>query len=490
MPKINHFIVLMLENRAFDHIFGFSKPAAGQTIDNLLTLNPKPSNLLDPSHPAGGNNPTFATAQPAPFAVHDKEGPSHSFNAVNVQLSGDSKGPSTTLPAKNNGFAKSYASDLSRRMRTVDQAHIEEVMQCFSASQLPAINQLAAEFCLCDKWHCEVPGPTMPNRMFIHAATSEGYVHNDFKRPYLSKTVYELFEEKGLSWAVYFHDLNEAIQFTNLKKTPEHFRRFESWAADVAAGNLPEYTFIFPRFLNDSSNHAAVRYANSQHAPEDVRHAEHLIADVYDALAGNYDLFKESALVVTYDEHGGFYDHVIPPAAPNPDEQNSPNPDDHANYKPPVFNFDRLGLRVPTLIVSPWIKKGTVEHRLLQHTSVIKTVNELFSLNGPLNKRDASAGSFADLFDQLAAPRARTDMPAKLTRPDLQDAVESVVAGIDVPPGNEPLDSLTEEWVQGTLALLKLQSPPAPGLEAVEVAPQNQGEASAAIQRGLATLGL
>ena len=483
MPPINHFIVLMLENRSFDHLFGFFPPPAGQTIENLLALEPAPANLLDPSQPESGTNPAFAASQPAPFAVHDKEGPSHSFNAVNTQLSGSNAGPSGSDPVENNGFAKSYANSLKPHMRDVDAAHIQEVMQSFAPDQLPSLNQLAREFCLCDHWHCEVPGPTMPNRMFMHAATSEGYVHNDFKRPYTSKTVYELFEERGLTWAIYFSDLNDLLQFHNLAQTKDHFRRFDTWATDVAAGNLPHYTFLFPRFMNGKSPDGGTLFANSQHAPEDVRHGDNFIADVYEALAANEDLFKQSALVITYDEHGGFYDHVLPGAAPNPDGMNSPNPDDRAKFKLPTFAFDRIGLRVPAVIVSPWIAKGVVEHRMLQHTSVIKTVSEMFGLNGPLNHRDASAQSFADLFQKT--PRPAGDMPRTLDRAPLEDTVESVVAGVPQDPADEPLDDLTEDWALGMLSLL------GGGLEETEApSPTTQGQAAAAIQARLEAVGL
>lgn len=376
MDKIEHIVVLLLENRSFDHIFGFAQHAAGQLIDNLLTIQQPPRNLLDPSRPESASNPSFAASNPAPFAVHDREGPSHSFNAVNTQLTSNIAGPSAQHPVLNNGFVRSYADDLLRRTHTVDRSHVAEVMQCFSPDQLPAINQLAREFCLCDQWHCEVPGPTMPNRMFIHAATSEGYVHNNFKRPYTSKTIYELFEEKGLTWATYFHDLNEIFQFQKLTQSKAHFRRFDAWPADVAAGNLPNYTFWVPRFNNTKADGNTLA-ANSQHAPEDARFADHLIADVYDPLAANHALFEKTVFIVTYDEHGGFFDNVKPGAAPNPDGQNSPNPDDTATFKVPSFAFDRIGLRVPAVIVSPWIAKGTVEHRQLQHTSIIKTAAEI-----------------------------------------------------------------------------------------------------------------
>lgn len=484
MARIEHFIVLLLENRSFDHLFGFAKPPAGETLENLLSLDTLPSNLLDPTKPESDTNPAFPVEQPAPFAVHDKDGPSHSFNSVNIQLSGDTRGPSAASLVRNIGFAQNYAKILSGHMRDVDHAHIAEVMQCFSADQLPSINQLAQEFCLCDQWHCEVPGPTMPNRMFMHAATSEGYVHNDFKRPYTSKTVYELFEEKGLTWAIYFHDLFDLLQFQNLAQTPEHMRRFDRCAGDVAAGNLPEFTFLFPRFMNHKGANGETLQANSQHAPEDVRFGDHLIADVYDALAANPELFKKTALVVTYDEHGGFYDHVLPGPAPNPDGQNSPNPDDRANFRPPSFAFDRIGLRVPAIIVSPWIAKGRVEHRQLQHTSVIKTVRELFELGGPLNHRDESAQSFADLFQKMDRPRAPEEMPKTLTRAPLEDIVESVVAGAPVDPADEPLDSLTEEWAMGMLSLLS------GGLEGVEETPTTQGGAAAAIDEHLQAAGL
>src|SRR5207237_8307313 len=182
--------------------------------------------------------------------------------------------------------------DLLRRSHNITQQQIAEVMQSFGPSQLPAINQLASEFCLCDHWFCEVPGPTMPNRMYVHAATSEGYVHNAFNREFTSKTIYELVQQKGLTWCTYFHDLSEVLQFKNLQQTPDHFRRFDQrWSTDVAAGNLPNYVFILPRFNNKKATQTApAQMANSQHAPEDVRFGEHLIADVYDALAANADL--------------------------------------------------------------------------------------------------------------------------------------------------------------------------------------------------------
>ncbi len=490
--RIKHLVVLMLENRSFDQLFGFFQQSAGQKIENLQGPNAALSNLLDPSQPESASNPKFTVGQPAPFAVHDKDGPPHSFNAVCVQLCNSNAGPSATNPVNNNGFVRSYKDDLLRRTHQVNSDQIAEVMQSFAPNQLPAINQLANEFCLCDHWFCEVPGPTMPNRMYIHAATSEGYVHNAFKRDFTSKTIYELVQEKGLTWCTYFHDLNEVLQFKDLGMSPENFRRFEDrWAADVSSGSLPNYVFILPRFNNTKATQTApARMANSQHAPEDVRFGEHLIADVYDALAANAALFRETALVVTYDEHGGFFEHVAPGPAPNPDGKNSPNLDDDAKYTVPSFGFDRLGLRVPTLIVSPWIPKGVVVNRDLQHTSVIKTAVEMFGLDDLKNERYTSAAPFADLFGQFPNPRPATDMPSKLTRPSLDQTVSSVVAGIPVDPADEPLDSLTEEWVSGFAELTAKRT----GMGAVDAAaeplPRTQGEAADFIDSRLKALGL
>jgi len=491
--RINHIVVLMLENRAFDHLFGFAEPAPGQLIENVLSSATGFSNRLDPSKPASATNPEFTAAKPAPFAVNDKNGPAHSFNAVNVQLCNSKTGPSATSPVTNNGFVRSYKDSLTSGSHHPTAEQIREVMQSFGPDQLPAINQLAAEFCLCDHWFCEVPGPTMPNRMFIHAATSEGYVHNAFNRDYTSKTIYELVAGKGLTWCTYFHDLNEVLQFKNLGQSTTNFRRFdEQWKSDVSHGQLPNYVFILPRFINKSATPTEpAQPANSQHAPEDVRFGEHLIADVYDALAGNPELFKQTVLIVTYDEHGGFFDHVGPGAVPNPDGQNSPNPDDTSAFQVPAFTFDRLGLRVPSLIVSPWVPKGIVENRVLQHTSVITTAVELFGLTGPLNARDASAKGFADVFTRLDAPRDPAHMPSTLNRPSIADPVLTTVAGVAIDSGDEPLDSLTDEWIRGFAALVARRTGASlVGATAKETLPTTQGEAADFVDRHLRAMGI
>jgi phospholipase C len=145
------------------------------------------------------------------------------------------------------------------------------------------------------------------------------------------------------------------------------------------------------------------------HPPQDVRPGDQLIADVYAALRGGPQ-WSRSLYIVTFDEHGGYFDHADPPAAVNPDGINSPAPGDTTSFAPAVA-FDRLGLRVPTLLVSPYVPRGVVYSKPLQHTSVLATVRKLFAVGGALTRRDAAANTFEDLF--LPAPR--TDTPATVS---------------------------------------------------------------------------
>ena len=366
MSKIEHMIVLMLENRSFDHIFGF-RPGI-----NGLTGNE--SNLLDPSNPASDSNPAFAVDNQAPYAVLAGQGPGHSIHATNYQLCNDKGGPRPGLPPINNGFARNYKDELRNdHVPHPGPEVIRVVMQSFSADKLPSINALADSFCVCDNWFAEVPGPTQPNRLYMHAATSTGFALNNWKRILEVRTIYNSLGDAGFSWGTYSFDANEVLEFSQVSNQTARFKLFEdSFKADVQGGRLANYSFIVPRFFN-STNAGGITagLANSQHAPQDARYGDNLIADVYEALRSNDDIWKKSALIVTYDEHGGFYDHVIPPAPiPNPDGLTSPAEGDPSFA--PEFGFDRSGLRVPALIVSPWVKAGRVDSTQYRHTSVLR----------------------------------------------------------------------------------------------------------------------
>jgi phospholipase C len=346
-------------------------------------------------------------------------------------------------------------------------------MQSFDAGALPSIGALADHFVLCDAWFCEVPASTHPNRLYMHAGTSAGFVHNVFDRDFDLITIYELLERANRTWAVYDFDMNEARHFRRIAARTDNFREFSpAFAQDVETGKLPDYSFVMPRY---SATHRAD--ASSQHAPHDVRWGDHLIADIYDTLRANAQVWNRCAFIVTYDEHGGFFDHVAPPAAVSPDGIASPRADDKFHGgTPPAFAFDRLGLRVPALIVSPWVGKGVVAHKQYQHTSVLRTVRQRFGIKQALSKREAAAASLAPLFNQK---KARTDTPEKLPRAVLP---ELPAADHHANPGNQPLDDLQRDMFAGAMHATRL-SLPLGEAAAATTPPRTQAELSLLVRQ-------
>jgi len=452
---IEHVIVLMLENRSFDHIFGFRQGVEG--------LKGTEVNLLDPSKPESTSNPAFYATAGANFATESGQGPGHSFAAANWQLCNNKTGPSKQFPAKNNGFVKNYREELIHdRVGSPTSDEIGSVMKAFFPGRLPSINALADEFCVCDHWFSEVPGPTQPNRLFMHSATSAGYIYNDWKHEFEQRTIYNSLEDAGKTWAVYDFDLNEVMNFSQVNQKKANFRRFETdFISEAADGKLPTYSFIIPRMNNGKEP------ANDQHAPNDVRFGDNLIADVYDALVKNDAAWKKSVFILTYDEHGGYYDHIGPPLQkiPNPDGKTAPLPKDPKWVTP--FAFDRLGFRVPAVIASPWVVKGSIDSSQYQHTSVLATLKKLFGLKTFLTKRDASAQPFDALFNGLRTPR--DNYPAKLPRIALPPLP---ARGSALHPANQPLDTMQQEWLHGVHVMAARKS----GGKPLGPTPTTQGE--------------
>jgi phospholipase C len=273
----------------------------------------------------------------------------------------------------------------------------------------------------------------------MHAATSVGFVHNPWEHPIEARTIYQDIDEQGeKDWAFYYFDLSDSDNFPELKKRHDRVREFSTFYEDLKTPlTFPNYSFLCPRYVDSEGG-----FANSQHAPYDVRYGEQLIADVYEALRKS-EIWEKTLLVVTYDEHGGFYDHVLPPnkyILP-PDAFTSPTPYDKQNYgymfdkngrakKQYQFNFDRLGARVPTVLISPWIEKESVESKQLQHTSVLATVRKMWGLRKqPLTAREGQAKTFDVLLEKLSAPRK--DCPLTLKRPSLPE--RSLSAALDQP---------------------------------------------------------
>ena len=380
--SIEHIIVLMLENRSFDHMCGWFGRGDG--------LQPTMFNRRDPANPA---SPKVLVTKDADWLGDLTVDPSHAVLDVNVQLFGRTIEPSPPV-ATNVGFVLDYANQ-----QGTAPADAGNVMKAFDPSKLPVLSTLAREFVLCDRWFASVPGQTWPNRFFVHAATSGGFVDNNF-RNYTFRTIYDNLEEQGYSWAIYFHDFPQSVTMSSLRKPQSlvHFRNSHQFFVDLETGRLPAYSFIEPRYFD------FLRWkANDQHPPHDVRLGEHLVADVYESLRKS-SFWDSSLLFVLHDEHGGIFDHVPPPAAVNPDGLVSVTP---------PFDFKRLGVRVPSVIVSPHVSKGVVDSTVYDHTSILATVRELFNLPRALTERDRQANTVSR---NLKAP-ARVNAPMTVQRP-------------------------------------------------------------------------
>lgn len=403
---IKHIFVVMLENRSFDHMLGLSNIQGNDAITSLPTaidgLNATNNSNSD------ANDHIFQTYAPASWAMPFD--PPHEFNDVQEQLCGLG-GSYSAIKQKNGGFVTRY----SRR----DPVNPGEIMQCYAPEQLPILTTLAKEFAVCDQWHASLPGPTWPNRFFIHAASSGGLddsppglslvssaLFNGYK--FDNGTIYDCLDDAGLDWRIYHGDAFPqalAISGMQVNLLRIRFEKFAEFSRDVNNPNYaPAYTFIEPNYGHTFTHGNDFTCGDSQHPKDDITSGEKLLKTIYETIR-NSPHWDDSLLIITYDEHGGFYDHVFPPAAVAPGDSITDPESNHHN-----FDFKLLGVRVPAVIVSPLIPRGTIDHTLYDHTSVLATVEHLFGLP-PLTKRDQEANTFTHLFS-LRAPR--TDAPSRL----------------------------------------------------------------------------
>jgi phospholipase C len=332
-----------------------------------------------------------------------------------LQLYGQTTVPASGQPL-NNGFVASYSRQKDEDGNLLGPTGGRRIMCCLDPKLLPVHSALARNFLVCDHWFSSVPGPTWPNRFFVHTATAAGHDESPTTlqiiganlglRRYAMRTIYENLMDQGKTWKIYLHDVAQSFALTNLHPFMDRFQPVEpqptkatSFLQDVAAGTLPNYSFIEPRYFGLPG-----LPANDQHPPHDLRQGEKLIATVYDALRGNPAVWRQCLFVLLYDEHGGYYDHVPPPTTVSPDGIPSPTTG---------FDFTRLGVRVPAILVSPWLPKGQVDQRVYDHTSLLATVKELFGLPGFLTRRDAAANRLTDRF--LPQDRPLADTPTNLT---------------------------------------------------------------------------
>lgn len=417
--KIEHVVVLMLENRSFDHLVGFMTA----NNPNIVGLTGSETNYKDPNNFLSPQTVGAATSFAMPFD------PGHEFMDVQLQLYGPKNLPSFDLPptpnspadpAPMNGFLCSaiYAT----QQQKVDEKDALRIMECFQPGQVTVLSALIREFTLFNFWHSSLPGPTWPNRFFVHAATSGGLTDSpDDERiiqgfSFPNGTIYDRLTAEKKKWRIYHDDLPQtagidSLRLEFLNPFTKNFRKMDDFTVDVNSGDLPQYTFIEPTY-NSGSNYVN---GNSMHPLNDIRNGEHIIKQVYESLR-NSALWDKAMFVVTFDEHGGFYDHVSPPATvPTGDDTRYTNPQH-------PFSFDRLGVRVPAVVVSAYTQRGAVigtdandAATRFDHTSIPATVSKLFGLR-PLTDRDGHANTL-DIALNLDMPRL-TPTEALTTLPD------------------------------------------------------------------------
>jgi phospholipase C len=447
---IKHIFVLVLENRSFDHMLGAStgtvNPSGGiQPGIGVDAVTGQPTTVNAAVGQTNAHNGTVYGVRPgAPFVM--PVDPPHEFCDVQLQLAST---PISGQPADDNcdysatcptsltmaGFVENYYNqatvEAAQQAGKAALADLGAVMACFTQAQVPVLSYLASQFAVCDQWYSALPGPTWPNRFFLHAATSGGLDHSPSSwqagisyldgYKFENGTIYNALDGKGLGWGVYHgDDLPQILALHGMDPVTvaTHFHDLSDLAADLQdPGFSAAYIFIEPNYGHvlplTGEN---FQCGNSQHPIDDVTRGEALIKYVYESIRQSLH-WESSLLVVTYDEHGGFYDHVPPPPAVPPGDTTDPANNSHG------FRFDQQGVRVPAVIVSPWIPIAAqadglqgqscnlIDHTRYDHGSLLATVERLYGLS-PLTMRDAQANDFIHL---LSVP-AR-DAPLTLPSP-------------------------------------------------------------------------
>jgi phospholipase C len=482
VPPVEHVIVLVLENRSFDHMLGHldhpSPDFDGVRADEMLGNYLRPRDVTSAWYPA-----TDAAGYTFPVD------PDHEHYAVLGQFAAIGTRTNTGFVASYVHKALESARNENRRALlhawarrvvfgaliaalllmlagwwwvlaagivavlalvgffltrarpvTPDQEHNAEavagaIMDGFAPAKVPVLCTLAKEFALCQRWFCSVPGETWPNRNFFHAATSSGSTDIELGF-YRDRTIFETLDRAGSSWKVYYGQLPPQVFFFSyvLERAIDNSGSLHDLFDDIDNDRLPAYSFVEPHHgllgkRPSCSQHPGNNITDKTDG-SDFRAGERLIAEIYQHLKARPTVFEKTIFVVTYDEHGGTYDHRQPPATVAPGSEHDTWTRQlmrwlSARKYPFGFNFRRLGPRVPCVVVSPWIPPGTLDQQVRDHASIPATLRRLFAPDAPpLTRRDRHAPTIHQLLT-LATPRGDGALP------DLTDAVASL--------GNPPL---------------------------------------------------
>jgi phospholipase C len=391
IKNLQHVVVLMMENRSFDHMLG-ALHATNSEIDGLTGHETNPDSTGEP-----------VTVSPAAaFQSQLDPDPDHHFPAADLQIFGGvttAQNPNRTPNMQ--GFVKSYFN----QQANVRHSHL--IMNYFTPDKLPVITGLAQQFAVFNRWFSSIPGPTLCNRAFAHYGTSFGQVSMDvfyWNKQY--KSIYERVVAAGHTARLYYYDQSSSsLEVVNLlQNQPALFGTFQDFLDACQRNKLPDYCFIEPNYTDhDDPSGGGELLASDQHPDHDVRAGEQFIATVYNAIRNNPNLWPNTAILIVYDEHGGIYDHVPPPSCQPDGFVAQPG----ATGTPDPFHFDRLGVRVPAVLISPWIKKGSVINDVFEHASIPATITEY--LVGDYDQRSPREKAANTFLRYLTLPTARPD---------------------------------------------------------------------------------
>lgn len=389
LDRLQHLVVVMMENRSFDHMLG-GLSAQIKDLDGVPAgwSNPDPN-----GHPV----PARAAAQ---YQGQLDPDPDHHFPAVDKQIFGGSLA-ADRRPTMD-GFVKSYFD----QQHDVD--HAARIMYFFSPAQLPILTALASNYLVFNRWFASIPGPTICNRAFAHYGTSFGSVSMDMIEIGKGASVYERLLAAGRETKLYYFDeTSSTMEIANLlKNQPQLFGTYQDFLSDCRKGQLPAYSFVEPNYT-DHPGPTGQMIASDQHPDHHVLQGERFIGSIFNAIRNNSALWATTAMLVVYDEHGGIFDHVEPPAC---------TPDGHvadadATGTGREFRFDRLGVRVPAILISPWVPKG-VSNEVFEHASIPATVTSWLlptydQTRQDRTPREKAANTFLDF---LSLDTMRTDV--------------------------------------------------------------------------------
>ena len=450
LAKVGHIIVMMQENHSFDNYLGalayapsspyHSGPCASsdnKCVDGLTCTNSGGTLTCSNSNPE-------TDGSPAVVAFHDPRlcvSPDldHSWLGVHYEINLDD--PNNSLHGTNNGFVA--LNDLTEQIDSGESPTDDDTIGFYTQADLPYYYALAQTFSVNDRYFASVPSQTVPNRMYLYAATSFGHLVTTTGESIppvggyqpINGTILDLLENQGVTWGEYVETggLTElGIPYGGLFQTPAppHFQTLDDFMSQASSGDLPAVSFV-DFSINDS-----------EHPPFDIRAGEALVASVISAVRSGPD-WKDSIIFWTYDEHGGAYDHVTPPGATSPDsippglcaDASSPPGSEKPGggqqcsdsskeaqqlclqAKPGeacITSFDQYGIRVPFVAISPFSKPSYVSHTVGDHTSILALIEKRYLSSKHLTARDAAANDLEDMFDFDGAPSMNANVDPKL----------------------------------------------------------------------------